>query len=134
MFRFLLNVLWVVFGGLEMAIVWFLAGLLMIITIVGIPWARACFVMARFVLWPFGYDAIGRDLKTGRKDLGTGCLGAVGNVVWLLLAGIWLFLGHLASALVMAILIVGIPFAVQHLKLALFSLMPIGKTVEPIGR
>ena len=86
----LLNVLWVVLGGLVMALGWWLAGLVCAITIVGLPWARSCFVIGSFALWPFGQEAVNRRELSGRGDLGTGPLGLVGNVVWFLVAGWWL--------------------------------------------
>jgi uncharacterized membrane protein YccF (DUF307 family) len=125
----LLNLLWLVFGGLWMGLGWWLAGVLMIVTIVGIPWARACFVIGQFALWPFGKRAVDRDLVTGQHDIGTGALGTIGNVVWLVLAGIWLAIGHVMTGVGCFLTIIGIPFGIQHLKLAGISLAPIGKTI-----
>lgn len=127
--RTLGNLLWFILGGLFLGLGWYLAGVLMICTIVGIPWARACFVMGGFALWPFGREAIDRRQLTGQADAGTGALGVVGNVLWFLLAGLWLAIGHLASAVACFVTIIGIPFALQHLKLAGISLAPIGKVV-----
>ncbi len=129
MLRVLLNILWLVLGGFWMALGWWLAALFMVITIIGIPWARSCFVLGAFSLWPFGREAVRRDALTGRKDLGTGCLGVFGNVLWIVFAGWWLMLGHLLSAIANAVTIIGIPFAVQHLKLALIAIAPVGQTV-----
>jgi uncharacterized membrane protein YccF (DUF307 family) len=126
---FILNVIWVVLGGLAMACAWFVAGLIAAISIVGLPWARACFNIALFSLWPFGREAVNRAALTGREDIGTGPLGFLGNIIWLLLFGVWLAIGHLLAAFACAITIIGIPFAIQHLKLAQISLMPIGMTV-----
>lgn len=131
MFSALLNILWVVLGGLVMALGWWLAGLVCAITIVGLPWARSCFVIGSFSLWPFGQEAINRRELTGRHDLGTGALGLIGNVIWFLVAGWWLAIGHLTSALACFITIVGIPFGIQHIKLALIALAPVGMTVVP---
>lgn len=130
----LLNVLWVVLGGLVMALGWWLAGLVCAITIVGLPWARSCFVIGSFSLWPFGQEAISRRELQARSDLGTGPLGLLGNVIWFLLAGWWLAIGHLTSALACFISIVGIPFGVQHIKLALIALAPVGMAVVPVRR
>jgi uncharacterized membrane protein YccF (DUF307 family) len=127
--RTLGNLLWFTLGGLFLGLGWYLAGVLMICTIVGIPWARACFVMGGFALWPFGREAIDRRQLTGQADAGTGALGVVGNVLWFLLAGLWLAIGHLVSAVACFVTIIGIPFALQHLKLAGISLAPIGKVV-----
>lgn len=129
--QLILNVLWIVFGGLLMAIAWFLAGVLMVVTIVGIPWARAAFNIARYALLPFGHEAVPREWVTGREDLGTGPLGVIGNIVWLVLAGWWLAVGHLTAALAWAVTIVGIPFAWAHVKLAALALWPIGRTIVP---
>jgi uncharacterized membrane protein YccF (DUF307 family) len=127
----ILNILWIVFGGLWMAIGWLIAAAIMAITIVGIPWARAAFNMARYALLPFGYAAVDREALTGREDIGTGPLGALGNIIWLVLAGWWLALAHLITAIGLAITIIGIPFAWAHLKLAGIALWPIGKTIVP---
>lgn len=129
MIRMLLNILWLVLGGLPMAIGWWLSGVVMIVTIIGIPWARSCFVIGTFALWPFGREVADRRDVTGREDIGTGPLGMLGNVIWFILAGIWLAIGHLVAALANFITIIGIPFGFQHLKLAVISLAPIGKTV-----
>ena len=123
------NVLWFVFGGLLMGLGWWLAGLLCAITIVGLPWAKACFVIGQFAFFPFGKEAVSRDVLTGKEDLGTGLWGAVGNILWFVFAGLWLAIGHLATACVCFITIIGIPFGVQHLKLAALTLAPVGKTI-----
>ena len=95
----LLNVLWIVTGGLWMAVAWLVAAVLMAITIIGLPWARAAFNIASYTLLPFGRVALPRDEVEGHEDLGTGPLGTVGNVIWLVLAGWWLALGHLVTAI-----------------------------------
>ncbi len=125
----LLNILWIVFGGLEMCVAWMVAGIVMAITIVGIPWTRAAFNIAFYTLLPFGQRAVSRAEFTGREDLGTGPLGVVGNVIWLVLAGWWLAIGHVLIALLFAVTIIGIPFAWAHLKLAGLALWPIGKMI-----
>ncbi len=125
----LLNVVWLVFGGAIMALLWVLAGVIMAITIIGLPWARACFVIAGYTLWPFGRELISRKVLTGRDDLGTGTLGVIGNILWFVLAGIWLAASHLGAAIALAITLIGIPFAWGHLKIAAASLFPVGKTV-----
>lgn len=127
----ILNILWVVFGGLWMAVGWLIAAVIMAITIVGIPWARAAFNIARYTFLPFGYAAVERQDYRGREDLGTGPLGFLGNLIWLVLAGWWLALGHLITAIGLAVTIVGIPFAWAHLKLAGLALWPIGKEIVP---
>src|SRR5262249_17024574 len=129
--QFLLNVLWIVFGGFAMALGWLFASIIMAISIIGIPWTRAAFNIAKYALLPFGYTRVPRDKYTGREDIGTGPLGLIGNVIWLVLAGWWLALGHLILALVLFVTIIGIPFAWAHLKLAGLALWPIGMTIVP---
>lgn len=126
-----LNILWILFGGLWMAAGWVVAGIIMAITIIGLPWARAAFNIAGYTLLPFGQRAVRRDLVTGQQDIGTGALGLIGNLIWLVLAGWWLALGHLLTAIALAVTIVGIPFAWAHLKLAGIALWPIGKIIIP---
>jgi uncharacterized membrane protein YccF (DUF307 family) len=128
----LLNLLWIVCGGLWMAVGWVIAAVIMAITIVGLPWARAAFDIAVYTLLPFGQTAVSRAEYFGSEDIGTGPLGTIGNVVWLVLAGWWLALGHLVTAIVLAVTLIGIPFAWAHLKLAGLALWPIGKVIVPI--
>ena len=130
-FALLLNLLWIACGGLWMAAGWLIAAVVMALTIVGIPWARAAFNIAAYTLLPFGQKAVPRDLYTGGSDIGTGPLGVIGNIIWFVLAGWWLALAHLLTALVLALTIVGIPFAWAHLKLAGIALWPIGKIIVP---
>ncbi|MEI8250670.1 MAG: YccF domain-containing protein [Synechococcus sp. ELA057] len=129
MLRALLNLLWFLCGGLLMGLGWWLAGLIAALTIVGIPWAGACFRIGSFSFWPFGREAVSRRRLSGRGDLSTGPLGLAGNVIWFLLAGWWLAIGHLSSAVACFVTIIGIPFGLQHIKLALISLAPIGTEV-----
>jgi len=128
----LLNLLWIVFGGVWMAVGWVVAAAIMAITIIGLPWARAAFNIAVYTLLPFGQRAVSRAAYSGREDLGTGPLGTLGNLIWLILAGWWLALGHLLFALGLAVTIIGLPFAWAHLKLAGLALWPIGKMIVPI--
>jgi uncharacterized membrane protein YccF (DUF307 family) len=127
----LLNILWIIFGGLWMAFGWLVAAVIMAITIIGLPWARAAFNIAAYTLLPFGQKAVSRASYTGREDIGSGPLGLIGNIIWLVLAGWWLALGHLITAIALAITIIGIPFAWAHLKLAGLALWPIGKMIVP---
>jgi uncharacterized membrane protein YccF (DUF307 family) len=128
---FLLNLLWILFGGLWMAVGWVIAAIVMAITIVGLPWTRTAFSIASYTLLPFGQKAVSRAGYTGRQDIGTGPLGILGNVLWLVLAGWWLALAHLVTAIMLAVTIIGIPFAWAHLKLAGLALWPIGKVIVP---
>lgn len=125
----LLNVIWLIFGCAITALLWVLAGVIMAITVIGLPWARSCFVIAGYVLWPFGRELISRKALTGEDDLGTGTLGLFGNILWFVLAGIWLALSHVGTAIAFAVTLIGIPFAWGHLKIAGASLAPVGKTV-----
>ena len=125
------NLIWFIFGGLIMGLAWWLVGLIAFITIVGIPWGKSCFVIGQFTFFPFGKEAINRKELSGKGDLGTGVLGSIGNIIWFILAGIWLAFGHIASALLCFITIIGIQFGIQHLKLAGVSLFPIGKKIVP---
>ena len=127
----LLNVLWIVGGGLWMAVGWLIAAVLMAVTIIGLPWTRAAFNIAVYTLLPFGQRAVSRAEYFDSEDVGTGPLGVVGNIVWLVLAGWWLALGHLITAILLAVTIIGIPFAWAHLKLAGIALWPIGKMIVP---
>jgi uncharacterized membrane protein YccF (DUF307 family) len=127
----LLNILWIVLGGAWMAFGWLVAAVVMAITIVGLPWARAAFNIAAYTLFPFGSRAVSREDYTGQSDIGTGPLGVIGNIIWLVLAGWWLALGHVITAVLLAVTIIGIPFAWAHLKLAGIALWPIGKIIVP---
>lgn len=123
------NFLWFILGGFFMGLGWWLVGALAFISIVGAPWGRACFVIGKFAFFPFGQEAINRKELTQQGDIGTSPFGTVGNVVWFLLAGIWLAIGHVISAIALCLTLIGIPFAWQHLKLAGIALAPIGKTI-----
>jgi len=127
----LVNLLWLLFGGLWMGAAWALAAIIMAVTIIGLPWSKAAFNIAVYTLLPFGYKAVSREDYFGQTDVGTGPLGTIGNIVWLVMAGWWLALGHVLVAMVLAITIIGIPFAWAHLKLAGIALWPIGKAIVP---
>src|SRR5215208_211777 len=104
----LLNIIWIVLGGAWMAFGWLVAAVIMAITIIGLPWARAAFNIAAYTLFPFGFRAVARDIYTGREDIGTGALGLIGNIIWFVLAGWWLALLHLIHAIALAVTIIGI--------------------------
>jgi uncharacterized membrane protein YccF (DUF307 family) len=118
--RLLLNILWFILGGWISGTLWLLAGLILAITIIGLPWTPAAFRIAGFSYWPFGKVIVERD---------TGAVSVLLNILWLLLAGWWLALHHLVLAAGLAVTIIGIPFAWQHVKLAMLSLIPVGKGV-----
>lgn len=123
------NFLWFILGGVLMGLGWWLVGTLAFLTVVGIPWGRACFVIGQFAFFPFGKEAVNRQDLTTKGDIGTGGLGVLGNIVWFIFAGVWLAIGHVLSAIACFFTIVGIPFGIQHLKLAGIALAPIGKTI-----
>lgn len=125
------NIIWFVLGGFLMGIGWYLVGLIAFISIIGIPWGKACFVIGSFSFFPFGKEPVSRS-HNGQSDIGTGALGTLGNIIWFLLAGWWLAIGHLLGAVACFITIIGIPFGLQHLKLAAISLAPIGQTFRDI--
>jgi uncharacterized membrane protein YccF (DUF307 family) len=122
---FLLNILWLIFGGLAAALAWVIAAAIMAITIIGLPWAFAALRIALYTLLPFGHEI------RSRPD--TGMLSLLGNIIWFVLAGWWLAIAHLILAVALAITIIGIPFAWAHLKLAGASLFPVGKEIVPRG-
>ena len=123
------NVLWFILGGAVMGLSWWLVGLVAFVTIIGIPWGKACFVIGQFAFFPFGKEAIDRNTLSNKDDVGTGVLGLIGNIIWFIFAGIWLAIGHVLAAIACFVTIIGIPFGVQHLKLAGIALAPIGKTI-----
>lgn len=123
------NFLWFILGGVFMGLAWWFAGLLALITVVGIPWAKACFVIGQFAFFPFGKEAVSRKSLSNKEDVGTGIFGFIGNIIWFIFAGVWLAIGHVFSAIACFITIIGIPFGIQHLKLAGIALAPIGQTI-----
>lgn len=121
--RLLLNILWIVLGGgFVIALEYLIGGLLLCLTVVGIPFGVQCFKIAGMGLLPFGKDI--------QDAPGSSAIGCVLNVFWLVVAGIWIFLSHIGLALGLAVTIIGIPFAFQHLKLAMLALAPFGKLVR----
>lgn len=123
------NFLWFILGGFFMGLAWWLVGLLAFLSIVGIPWGKACLVIGQFAFFPFGQEAISRQELNAADDIGTGGLGRLGNIIWFVVAGWWLAIGHVISALFCFVTLIGIPFGLQHLKLAGIALAPIGKTI-----
>lgn len=121
--RVILNVIWLIFGGLWLALGYLLASAISFLLIVTIPFGFASFRIASYALWPFGRTIVE---KPGPRP---GAL--VGNVIWILLFGLWLAIGHIVSAAAMAVTIVGIPLALANLKLVPVSLVPLGKEIVP---
>lgn len=122
--RVLLNIIWLVFGGLWLALGYFVAAIICFVLIVTIPFGFASLRIASYALWPFGRTIVD---KPGHRP---GAL--VGNVIWVILFGVWLAIGHVISAIAMAVTIVGIPLALADLKLIPVSLMPLGKDIVPV--
>lgn len=125
----ILNLLWLVFGGLVAGIAWFFSAILLALTVIGLPWAAAAARIGLFTLWPFGRRVVDRALVSGRQDLGTGPIGFLLNVIWFLLGGWYLALAHLVAGVILMLLIVTIPFGLQHFKLARIALAPVGVTI-----
>jgi len=123
----ILNVIWLVFGGLWLALGYFLAGIVCCLLIITIPWGIASFRIAGYALWPFGRTIVD-------KPGGPGIASTLGNVIWILVAGIWIVIGHVTTAVAMAITIIGIPLAIANLKMIPVSLMPLGKEIVPTNR
>lgn len=116
------NLIWIIFGGFIIAIEYVIASILMMITIVGIPFGLQTLKMADLALWPFG-----RDTKS--NNFSTGCLGTIMNLIWIVVGGFWIFLTHLFFGVLLTITIIGIPFGRQHFKLAALALTPFGREV-----
>jgi len=124
----LLNILWLIFGGLLIAVEYVVVGFVLCLTIIGIPFGVQCFKIAGLALSPFGKE-IGRP----KQESVLGALtGSLFNIVWFFVAGLWIFLSHIALAVALMLTIIGIPFAFQHLKLAVLALLPFGREIRPI--
>ena len=130
MIRFVLNVLWFVFGGWISGLLWLLGGAILALTIVGLPWAFSAWRIASYSFWPFGREVVWRDQAEGRGDVGTGPLGMVLNVIWFIFAGWYIALSHLVIAVAEFVSIIGIPFALKDLELAKLALAPVGRTIR----
>lgn len=116
------NIIWVIFGGLEIAIEYFISGVALMITIIGIPFGLQSMKLGLLALWPFGSEAIGKESQHG-------CLNIFMNVLWFFIGGIWIWLTHIAFGIVFYITIIGIPFGKMHFRLAKLALSPFGKEV-----
>ncbi|WP_344632812.1 YccF domain-containing protein [Streptomyces glaucosporus] len=119
--RTLLNLVWLLLSGLWMALGYAVAGLVCLVLVVTIPWGIACFRIAAYALWPFGRRV------APRRD--AGLASGAGNVVWLVFAGIWLTLGHIAAGVGFCLTVVGIPFGIAHFKMVPVSLTPLGREI-----
>ena len=119
--RTLLNLIWLIFGGLWLALGYFFFGVLACLLIITIPFGVASFRMAAYALWPFG--------KTIVRKPGAGTGSALGNVIWFLVAGLWLAIGHLLTAAAQAVTIIGIPLAIANIKMIPVTCVPLGKGI-----
>jgi uncharacterized membrane protein YccF (DUF307 family) len=123
MLNTLLNLLWLVFGGgFITALEYALAGVLLSVTVVGLPFGLQCFKLAELALWPFGRDVV--------EPANPGLTSTLANVLWIVFAGFWIALTHLALAVPLAVSLIGIPFAWQHLKFAVLALWPFGRALR----
>ncbi len=122
----ILNILWfIIGGGFIAALLWLLAALVFFISIIGIPFGFAALRIANFTAFPFGRELVDSTLVGEEPIVGTTLV----NILWVILAGIWLFIGHLSAAIAYAVTLIGLPFAWAHLKLALASFAPLGKRI-----
>ncbi|GAB6010136.1 YccF domain-containing protein [Dysgonomonas reticulitermitis] len=117
------NIIWVIFGGFIIALEYFIAGFLMLITIIGIPFGIQAFKLGILALWPFGSKVV--DNKSS-----IGCLSLFFNIIWIIIGGFWIALTHLFWGILFCITIIGIPFGKQHFKLVHLALVPFGKKIE----
>ena len=124
--RIVLNIIWLVFAGLWATILWCIAGIIMCVLIITIPFGLQAFKIASFTIWPFG--------RTLVKRPEAGAASAIGNVIWFILAGVWLAIAHLVTSVALALTIIGIPLARANLKLVMVSLLPFGRRSSPSPR
>ncbi|MFI9815194.1 YccF domain-containing protein [Saccharothrix variisporea] len=121
--RIILNLIWLVLSGFWLAIGYVLTGIVCCVLIITIPWGLASFRIANYALWPFGRQVV------DRADAGAPSL--IGNVIWIVVAGIWLAIGHVVTGLALCVTIIGIPLGVANFKMVPVSLMPLGKVIVP---
>jgi uncharacterized membrane protein YccF (DUF307 family) len=122
--RILLNIIWLVLSGLWMALAYCVAGLICCVLIVTIPFGIASFRIANYALWPFG------RMVVDRRDAGAGSL--IGNVIWIIVAGWWLALGHVVTGIAQCVTIIGIPLGIANFKLVPISLLPLGREIVDV--
>ena len=116
------NIIWLIFGGIIIAIEYFISSILLMITIIGIPFGIQTLKLASLALWPFGRTTVVSEQSSG-------CLSSLMNIIWILFGGIWISLSHVLFGLLFYITIIGIPFGNQHFKLAAVALTPFGRTI-----
>ena len=119
--NFIGNIIWLLFGGIIAAIAWFLAGLILSVTIIGIPFGIKCFKISTFVLWPFG-----KEIEIG--DFGAS--GLIFNIIWIIVLGWEFAIAHLITGAFFCITIIGIPFGLQHFKFAKLGIIPFGAKIR----
>lgn len=117
------NIIWFIFGGVLIALEYFVGGFLLCLTIIGIPFGIQVFKLGVLALWPMGHSVISEDYSGG-------CISLIMNILWILVGGIWISLSHLLLGVLFCITLIGIPFGIQHFKLAGLALTPFGKTIE----
>ncbi len=117
------NIIWVLFGGFFIALEYFIASILLLVSIIGIPFALQTFKLGLLALWPFGKEAVVTESASG-------CLSMLMNIIWFFVGGVWIFMSHAFFGILFCITIIGIPFGMQHFKLALFALIPFGRTIS----
>jgi len=117
------NIIWIIFGGLIIFLMYVISSVLLILTIVGIPFGVQTLKLSLLALVPFGKDVVNKPNEPG-------CLSTIMNIIWILIGGIWISLTHFLFGLVLAITIIGIPFAIQHFKLGMLALTPFGKEIR----
>ena len=116
------NIIWLIFGGLIVAFEYLVSSILLILTIIGIPFGLQTLKLAGLALWPFEKDTLVTEQSSG-------CLSTLMNVIWILCGGIWICLTHIVFGIILGITIIGIPFAKQHFKLATLALTPFGREI-----
>ena len=117
------NIIWIVFGGLIIFIMYVISSVLLCITIIGIPFGIQTLKLSMLALVPFGKDVVNKPNEPG-------CLSTIMNIIWILIGGIWISLTHFVFGLLLAVTIIGIPFALQHFKLGILALTPFGKEIR----
>jgi uncharacterized membrane protein YccF (DUF307 family) len=117
------NIVWIVFGGLIIFIMYVISSILLCLTIIGIPFGIQTLKLSMLALVPFGKDVVNKPNEPG-------CLSTVMNIIWILIGGLWISITHFVFGLLLAITIIGIPFALQHFKLGMLALTPFGKEIR----
>ena len=116
------NIIWLIFGGIFIAIEYLVSSLALIVTIIGIPFGLQTLKLAGLALWPFGSEI-------SRKESNVGCLSTIMNIIWFFIGGLWICLSHVLFGVLLSITIIGLPFAMQHFKLASLALTPFGREI-----